>query len=106
MKMSEARKKNLLLPKQQSGSWDQVDAVDYIEFPDADYERAPEESYQAFRDIKFAVRIHWGPYSMWQMDRESWRYLKLSHEQKQQYQQLYQSFRAEGFDAGTLDAAF
>lgn len=99
MKMSEARKKNLLLPKQQSGSWDQVDAVDYVEFPDADYERAPEESYQAFRDIKFAVRIHWGPYSMWQMDRESWRYLKLSHEQKQQYQQLYQSFRAEGFDA-------
>ncbi len=99
MKMSEARKKNRLLPKQQSGSWDQVDAVDYIEFPDADYERAPEESYQAFRDIKFAVRIHWGPYSMWQMDRESWRYLKLSHEQKQQYQQLYQSFRAEGFDA-------
>ena len=99
MKMSEARKKNLPLPKQQSGSWDQVDAVDYIEFPDADYERAPEESYQAFRDIKFAVRIHWGPYSMWQMDRESWRYLKLSHEQKQQYQQLYQSFRAEGFDA-------
>lgn len=37
----------------------------YIEeIPQEDYEHAPQEAYEAFRDMKYGVRIHWGLYSM------------------------------------------
>ncbi|MDR3219013.1 MAG: alpha-L-fucosidase [Dysgonamonadaceae bacterium] len=66
---------------------------------DPDYIHAPEKSYGAFRDMKFAVRIHWGIYSMWEMDGESWGYLKLSPEKKIAYNELYKTFNPAGFDA-------
>ena len=100
MDFQEAKRRDLLLPRAGGGTWDQQDAVEYIEpWPDMDYERAPLKSYDAFRDIKFAVRIHWGMYSVWHMERESWRFLKLSNEEKQRYQELYRSFDPQGFDA-------
>ncbi|MDR1552314.1 MAG: alpha-L-fucosidase [Prevotellaceae bacterium] len=67
--------------------------------PDADYLHASEAAYEAFRDIKFAVRIHWGIYSIWEMNGESWGYLGLSNEKKMEYNNLYKSFNPTDFDA-------
>ncbi|KAA6321024.1 hypothetical protein EZS27_029276 [termite gut metagenome] len=66
---------------------------------DVDYLHASEEAHEAFRDIKFAVRIHWGIYSIWEMDGESWGYLKLPNEKKMEYNELYKSFNPVAFDA-------
>ena len=71
----------------------------YIEdAPDIDYVHASEEAYEAFRDIKFSIRIHWGVYSMWNLD-ASWPFLLLSNEKKQEYINLYQSFNPVNFNA-------
>lgn len=38
----------------------------YIEeTPVPEYQHAPQSAYEAFRDMKFGVRIHWGIYSIW-----------------------------------------
>jgi alpha-L-fucosidase len=72
----------------------------YIENePDADYLHASEAAHEAFRDIKFAVRIHWGIYSIWEMNGESWKYLGLSNEKKMEYNELYKTFNPTEFDA-------
>ncbi|WP_169818762.1 isochorismatase family protein [Niabella ginsenosidivorans] len=67
--------------------------------PDADYLHASEAAYEAFRDIKFSVRIHWGIYSIWQMNGESWGFLNLPDKKKQEYNQLYKTFNPTRFDA-------
>lgn len=100
MKIREAVKKDLMMPRKPKGTWEHQDVVAYVEsIPDADYERASQKAYDAFRDIKFAVRIHWGPYSMTDLAHESWPFLAMSHEDKQAYQQLYHSFNPKGFDS-------
>jgi alpha-L-fucosidase len=72
----------------------------YIENePDADYVHASEKAYEAFRDMKFAVRIHWGIYSMWRMNGESWGFLDLPREKKMEYNELYKTFNPKHFDA-------
>jgi alpha-L-fucosidase len=71
----------------------------YIEEePDADYLHASEAAYEAFRDIKFSVRIHWGVYSMLGVE-ASWPLLEMSNEKKQEYQNLYKQFNPTEFDA-------
>ncbi len=73
---------------------------DYVEEkPDSGYFHASEETYEAFRDMKFGVRIHWGIYSIWQMNHESWAFLDSSNEKKQAYQQLYKSWNPTAFNA-------
>jgi alpha-L-fucosidase len=67
--------------------------------PDADYLHASEAAHEAFRDIKFSVRIHWGIYSIWQMNGESWGFLDLPNDKKQEYIQLYKTFNPTKFDA-------
>jgi alpha-L-fucosidase len=67
--------------------------------PDDDYLHASQQAYDNFRDIKFSVRIHWGIYSIWQMNGESWGFLNLSPEKKQEYNELYKSFNPTRFDA-------
>ena len=67
--------------------------------PDTDYLHASESAYAVFKDIKFSVRIHWGIYSIWQMNGESWGFLNLPNEKKQEYNELYKSFNPIGFDA-------
>ncbi|MCS2890843.1 alpha-L-fucosidase [Parabacteroides faecis] len=67
--------------------------------PDSDYLHASEEAHEAFRDIKFSVRLHWGIYSLYQMNGESWGFLNLSNEKKQEYNQAYKTFNPTGFDA-------
>ena len=72
----------------------------YIEdVPDDDYKKAGLEARESFKDIKYAVRIHWGIYSMICQQEESWPYLKMTNEQKEDYNQLYKKFCPHGFDA-------
>ena len=75
------------------------DAIYADALPDADYPHASVDAYEAFNDMKFGVRIHWGIYSIWQMDHESWGFLKLSNEKKQAYMNLYKGFNPTGFNA-------
>jgi alpha-L-fucosidase len=72
----------------------------YIEpFPDANYAHASETAYESFNDFKFGIRIHWGIYSIWQLNGESWGFLDLSNTQKQAYQNLYKHFNPVAFNA-------
>ena len=66
---------------------------------DADYHHPSPETIEAFRDIKFGVRIHWGLYSITAQGGESWPFLLLSNEKKQAYQELYKTWNPTGFDA-------
>lgn len=73
----------------------------YIEeIPDADYEQASEKAREEFRDMKYGVRIHWGLYTKWNLQEESWRFLKMPYEERQKYQELYKEFNPTGFSAG------
>lgn len=91
------RARNIVLPKS-DGHYQRT--MYYIEDePDADYLHASEAAHEAFRDMKFSVRIHWGIYSIWQMNEESWGFLDLPEEKKQEYNLLYKNFNPVGFDA-------
>ncbi|MDR3232890.1 MAG: alpha-L-fucosidase [Planctomycetaceae bacterium] len=67
---------------------------------DSDYVHASPEAYEAFRDIKYSVRIHWGVYAMWNLE-ASWPWISsgMSNEKKQAYQNLYKEFNPTEFDA-------
>jgi alpha-L-fucosidase len=70
----------------------------YIEeTPQTEYRHASPAAVEAFRDLKFGVRIHWGLYAM--IGDASWPFLKMSNEQRQQYQQRYLTFNPTAFDA-------
>jgi alpha-L-fucosidase len=90
---------------------------DYIEdVPDLDYLHAPEAAHEAFRNIKFSVRIHWGVYSIRESlaaesvargappedlgtSGESWPFLLLNNVAKGEYNHLYKTFNPSGFNA-------
>jgi alpha-L-fucosidase len=65
---------------------------------DADYQHASPEAYEKWRDHKFGMRIHWGPYSVLGLD-ASWPTLNASPEFKVIYNTLYQVFNPVNFDA-------
>lgn len=91
------RERNIVLPIS-DGHYQRT--KDYVEdSPDADYLHASESAHEAFRDIKFSVRIHWGIYSICQMDGESWGFLDLPNDKKQEYNLLYKTFNPTSFDA-------
>jgi alpha-L-fucosidase len=72
----------------------------YIEnTPIAAYSSASASAYEAFQDMKFGVRIHWGIYSIWHRGAESWPFLPMSFEDRQTYNNLYRSWNPTGFDA-------
>ena len=76
------------------------DVSEYVEdVPDPDYQQASEKAREAFRDMKFGVRIHWGLYTKWKLLEESWPFLKMSYEDRQKYQELYKDFDPKDFDA-------
>ncbi len=80
------------------GNWQNV--KHYIERdPDPDYRHAPLEVHEAFRDMEFGVRIHWGIYSVWNLPHESWPFLKMTNAERQEYQELYKTWNPVGFDA-------
>src|SRR5579872_6324749 len=72
----------------------------YIENPPiAEYHHAPIGSYEAFQDMKFGIRIHWGIYSIWHRGPESWPFLEMSFAERQKYNDLYKTWNPVGFDA-------
>jgi alpha-L-fucosidase len=74
----------------------------YIEnSPIAGYRSAPTSAYEAFKDMKFGVRIHWGIYSIWHRGAESWPFLQMSFEDRQRYNHLYKTWNPVAFDANT-----
>jgi alpha-L-fucosidase len=76
------------------------------EIPVPEYHWAPESAYEAFRDIKYGVRLHWGLYSTLQWQHESWPFLKLSFPERQSYQNLYQTWNPRDFDADAWMSLF
>ena len=56
---------------------------DYVEaVPDPDYRHAPPAAIEAFRDLKYGVRIHWGLYSAAFEGGESWPFLDLPYDEE------------------------
>jgi len=72
---------------------------DYVEVqPVPEYQHASEAAREAFRDIKFGVRIHWGLYAIKEW-KESWTFLTATREERQAYQELYKTWNPTGFNA-------
>ena len=72
----------------------------YVEnTPIPGYHWAPESAHEAFRDMKFGARIHWGIYSIWHRGPESWPFLTMTLEDRQAYNNLYRTWNPTGFDA-------
>ncbi|MBO0722476.1 MAG: alpha-L-fucosidase, partial [Blastocatellia bacterium] len=73
---------------------------DYVEdLPVPEYHWASERAYEAFRDLKYGVRLHWGIYSTLKLRGESWPFLAMSFEERQRYQQIYRTWNPRDFDA-------
>jgi alpha-L-fucosidase len=89
-------KGNILLPRSDM-MWRPVE--DYIDEPGPEYRHASEYAFEAFRDIKYGIRIHWGLYSIEQWSDTSWPYLKLSFEERRRHNELYKTWNPTGFDA-------
>jgi alpha-L-fucosidase len=85
------------LPKTDS-HYRQVES--YIEeTPVPEYRWASEGAYEAFRDIKYGVRLHWGLYSIKGEPKESWPFLTMPFAERQRYQELYRTWNPQGFHA-------
>ena len=73
---------------------------DYVEdVPVPGYRWASEQAYEAFRDMKYGIRLHWGPYSILRQRNESWPFLTMPFEERQRYQQMYRTWNPREFDA-------
>ncbi len=48
---------------------------DYVDEPGPEYRHASASAFEAFRDIKYGVRIHWGPYAL----KEWWDTIIVGH---------------------------
>ena len=70
------------------------------EIPVPEYRWASGAAYERFRDIKYGVRLHWGPYSILGQPGESWPFLKMSFAERQRYQAQYKTWNPSGFNAG------
>ena len=78
--------------------------VEHVPIPE--YHNAPTASYEAFQDMKFGARIHWGLYSIWHRGAESWPFLTMSPEDRLAYNQLYKTWNPAGFDASSWISDF
>ncbi|HME56296.1 MAG TPA: alpha-L-fucosidase [Candidatus Lokiarchaeia archaeon] len=71
--------------------------------PEPEWKHASPDAHEAFRDMKFGVRIHWGIYSAFPGPdacwKESWPFLSLPFVDRQAYQEYYKSWNPQGFDA-------
>jgi len=64
---------------------------------DSDYRHAPQAAIEAFKDLKFGIRIHWGLYCMIG-SHESWGLAGANQQFWKVYNVLYQFFSPVGFD--------
>ena len=79
----------------------------YIEDePLPEYRWASDAAYEAFRDMKYGVRIHWGLYSVAGFTRESWPFLELSFQERARYNEMYRTWNPTGFDADSWTSLF
>ena len=79
----------------------------YIEDqPVPEYRWASEAAYDAFRDMKYGVRIHWGLYSVAGFTHESWPFLELSYAERARYNEMYRTWNPTGFDADAWTSLF
>lgn len=100
----EARERTVRLPDSDA-NWKRARL--YVEeTPDADYRHASAAAHEAFRDLKFGVRVHWGLYSIGGRPAESWPFLSMSNEERQRYQQLYRTWNPSRFNAEEWVALF
>ena len=65
---------------------------------DPDYQRAPQSAIDAFKDLKFGIRIHWGLYCLIG-SHESWGLAGANQQFWKIYNVLYQFFNPADFDA-------
>lgn len=78
----------------------QLEGDPYIESVPIDgYRNAPASACEAFRDMKFGARIHWGIYSVFGRGPESWPFLDLAFADRQKYNDIYKTWNPVGFDA-------
>lgn len=79
----------------------------YIEeIPEAGYKWASPKAYDAFLDMKFGARIHWGLYSLASFNHESWPFLDLDFPARARYNQMYRTWNPTGFDADEWTSLF
>jgi alpha-L-fucosidase len=79
----------------------------YIEDePIPEYQWASDAAYEAFRDMKYGVRIHWGLYSVAGFTRESWPFLELSFKERAHYNEMYRTWNPTGFNADEWTSLF
>ncbi|MFP5230260.1 MAG: alpha-L-fucosidase [Acidobacteriota bacterium] len=69
------------------------------EVPVHRYHWASDRAVEAFKDMKFGLRIHWGIYSLYGRPGESWPFLTLPFDERQQYNQAYKTWNPHEFDA-------
>ncbi len=74
------------------------------EQPVPEYQHAPPSAVEAFNDLKYGVRIHWGIYTLEKSlghkgKDASWIFPDLNYQEKQDYQQLYKQWNPTGFNA-------
>ena len=77
-----------------------------MERPVPEYRHASPAAYEAFNDLKYGIRIHWGIYTLARAKGfnasplgESWIFQSMTYQQKQEYQQLYKQWNPTGFNA-------
>jgi alpha-L-fucosidase len=79
----------------------------YVEaVPVSGYRWASSQAYEAFRDMKVGVRVHWGIYSITRQAHESWPYLSMSFPDRHHYNELYKTWNPKGFDANLWTSLF
>jgi alpha-L-fucosidase len=80
---------------------------DFIEeVPVHGYEWASPAAYEAFYDMKYGIRIHWGLYSVAGFHGESWPFLDLDYPARARYNQMYKTWNPVGFDADEWTSLF
>ena len=79
----------------------------YIEeVPEPGYHWASPAAYEAFLDMKYGVRIHWGLIPLAGLEHESWPFLDLSYAERARYNELYKGWNPTGFDADAWTSLF
>ena len=93
------------VPRIPDDNSDHAQVRGYVEeIPQPGYQHASAEAIEAFLDMKFGVRIHWGLYTLWQLQGESWPFLRMTRAKRQEYQQIYRQFNPQKFNAeGWMD---